>query len=592
MIALLTIGGGNLFAKTLTVNLSAISSIDGNASWNSETNTFGWTNTHSNAMALPGIPSNMSEYTTVNWTATAGTMNHFRILIYYSNGQAQTTYNPSGDMTGTKSVTFEDMGVVAANLAFISSIKISGASDGTGDIVISSLSFTGPDVVPIEATPVYKAPTGTTNMQDLTGNYPTEGADTWRNKTAYPKELAVQGDAFGNGNGGNESYHVSIDGYDYLSLVITDAQANSAALRVWIWDDVNNSVVTLYAYPEEDYASVENWTAHNGITGPGTYVVKVTGYKHLKGIKADNDYGSPSVTVSYAYLSTGAAPTPYQATGEYTFVGKDNTNSTSMTAALADENAVYYDATGLTGTDIELIPANPNAIFKANEGALANANNVMVGTTIANLVVTDGYPMAVPAGASATAASYTRTMANTYGTVCLPFEVTSDDNYKYYTLGALTADELTLVEATTLPAGTPGVVEKLNGGAMAGSGALANVQAASGTLQLIGTFKPETILASDYPNNIYAISNNQFVQATNDINLPAFRAFFTTSSNESAIRFGFEDEGVTGVNALTGESGVNIIGIYSLDGAAQPSLQKGVNIVKFSDGGVKKIMVK
>lgn len=308
-------------------------------------------------------------------------------------------------------------------------------------------------------------------------------------------------------------------------------------------------------------------------------------YVYINAVKSGYSWTSSTVYSMDLYKETVSDESDYVISG----VG---VLAPSVTSALADASATLYDATGLTGTGITLTPANPNAIFIANDGVLANTENVMVGTTIANLVVTDGHPMAVPTGASATAASYTRTMANTYGTVCLPFEVTSDDNYKYYTLGALTADELTLVEAATLPAGTPGVVEKLNGGAMTGSGALANVQAASGTLQLIGTFKPETILASDYSSNIYAISNNQFVQATNSINLPAFRAFFTTTSSESAIRFGFEDEGVTGVNALTGESGVNIIGIYSLDGAAQPSLQKGVNIVKFSDGGVKKIMVK
>ena len=153
----------NLQAKELVVDLSAIvvgegNKTDDNATWDSSTNTFEWTGTWSNAMQLPGIPSNMSDYTTVNWTATAGTMDHFRILIYYSNGTAQTTYNPGTDMTGNKSVTFADMGVSTANLAYISSIKISGANNGTGNIIISAFSFTGPDIVPIEATPVYKAP--------------------------------------------------------------------------------------------------------------------------------------------------------------------------------------------------------------------------------------------------------------------------------------------------------------------------------------------------------------------------------------------------------------------------------------------------
>lgn len=270
-------------------------------------------------------------------------------------------------------------------------------------------------------------------------------------------------------------------------------------------------------------------------------------------------------------------------------------NSAAAIAALADASATLYDATGLTNASaVALTPANPNAIFIAKEGALSNTKNVMVGTTIANLELTDGYPFAVPSGATATAATYTRSMSNKYGTVCLPYTVASTDAVKYYTIESLAANELTLKAEATLSAGTPAIVEMVSGSSITatGSGALAEAGAPTDNLKLIGTYEAKTILASDYAGKgIYAISNNQFVQATNSINLPAFRAFFTAASAESNIRLVF-DEDATAIDALSGEGDVTIEGIYSLDGAEMPSLQKGINVVKFSNGEVKKVIVK
>ncbi len=273
-------------------------------------------------------------------------------------------------------------------------------------------------------------------------------------------------------------------------------------------------------------------------------------------------------------------------------------------AALADATATCIDATGVKGltTNTEagrtlLTSANPNCLFlgTTGNGGLANTKNVMVGTTIANLELTDGYPFAVPSGATATAATYTRSMSNKYGTVCLPYAVASTDAVKYYTIESLAANELTLKAEATLSAGTPAIVEMVSGSSITatGSGALAEAGAPTDNLKLIGTYEAKTILASDYAGKgIYAISNNQFVKATNSITLPAFRAFFTAAASaESNIRLVF-DEDATAIDALSGEGDVTIEGIYSLDGAEMPSLQKGINIVKFSNGEVKKVIVK
>ena len=279
-------------------------------------------------------------------------------------------------------------------------------------------------------------------------------------------------------------------------------------------------------------------------------------------------------------------------THKYMLIGSDP-GSVSLTTALADADAVLMDASNVKAKSLELTSANPNCIFVAKEGVLGNASNVAVDGVIAKMVVTDGYPMEVPASTSATAASYSRTMANQYGTICLPFAVESNDAVKFYTLGEISGDVLTINEAATLPAGTPGIVEKVSGDAITckGTGALSNPVDVDGALKFYGSFEKKTIAAADYQGNIYAISNNKFVQAENQINLPAFRAFFAAESGEAKLRIA-PNEDVTAINSLASEAASRVVGVYGVDGAQRNSLQKGMNVVKMSNGSVRKVYVK
>lgn len=580
---------GTANAARLDVDLSALPATSENTTWSwdseSQSGVFAWSETSYNSTQLFG-KGDYSAYTTLHLETTAGTLDHFRLILKFTNGKAQVTKTFE---VGTLDLSWADLDVSSTDLLSIETIRLSGTNweFGTGDINVKKVYLEGPDVNYIEAYRVYETPAGAVDLKNLTGTN-----TNWSNSVEYPKELAVQGAAFGDGDGSNESTHVSIDGYDYLSFVVTKASDLSAAVRVWIWDDVNKKVVTLYLYPESQYASVENWETENRITGPGVYVVKVSGYKYLKGVKAANNWGAPSVTVGLAYASKGEKPQPMPETHKYMLIGSDP-GSVSLTAALADADAVLMDASNVKAESLELTSANPNCIFVAKEGVLGNASNVAVDGVIAKMVVTDGYPMEVPASTSATAASYSRTMANQYGTICLPFAVESNDAVKFYTLGEISGDVLTINEVTTLPAGTPGIVEKVSGEAITctGAGALSNPVNVDGALKFYGSFEKKTIAAADHTGNIYAISNNKFVQAENQINLPAFRAFFAAESGEAKLRIA-PNEDVTAINNVAGEATSLVVGVYGMDGAQRNSLQKGMNVVKMSNGSVRKVYVK
>ena len=582
-------------AKRLDVNLAGLPAKSENTEWvwneTTQTGVFSWSATSWNSTELFGA-GNYSDYTTLNLITEDGSSNHYRLIVKYTNGAGQTTVSLN---TGTVSLTWEQMGIAVANIPHIQTIRLSGASDNAADIKVKSIYLEGPDINYIEATKQYEAPEGTTDVKDLTG---TEAK--WAETVTYPKEFAVQEKSFGNGDGSSESTHVTISDYDYISFVVTEASENSVALRVWIWDDVNNRVATLYAYPEVGCDTITKWETEYRITAPGVYVTRVSGYKYLKGVKAANNWGAPPVKVSMAYMSKGDKPVSYTSPGKYLLVGA-TPGSLSLQNALADENALIYDGIGLTNTEaVSLEPANPNALFLvADANKLNNNNNVSVAGNIANLVVTDGYPMAVPdESTTSTAASYTRNMSNQYGTICLPFTANATEDVKFYAIDEIDGKDLVISEINTLNAGTPAIVEKTDDSAsqitVTGSGSLAKAGSEEGEISFYGTFMAKTILAEDYEQSIYAISNNKFIKATSQINLPAFRAFFTAenANGEVNIRQFDDDDTPTAIDNIVSSDYFNIMAVYGLDGARRSSLSKGMNIVRMANGTTMKVLVK
>ena len=269
---------------------------------------------------------------------------------------------------------------------------------------------------------------------------------------------------------------------------------------------------------------------------------------------------------------------------------------------------MLIDATGLTGTGYNnLTSANPNCIFKALDGVLKNTNNVMVGSTIANLSLTDGYDFAVPAGAMAAAATYTRsTEANKFGTVCLPYEVTIpvDGSVKFYGIKEVNAEGALVLEeksGTLLPAGTPAIVYSGNDvtsitlandtGVNLGDSQSGSVN----NITLVGSYESKSIdAASDASKSYYGISSNQFVRAKKTLNVKPFRAYITaevSSGKANVLRLLIGDDDVTG-NVEQTQAAPTVEAIYNLQGVRLSTMQKGMNILQMSNGQSVKVLVK
>ena len=220
-----------------------------------------------------------------------------------------------------------------------------------------------------------------------------------------------------------------------------------------------------------------------------------------------------------------------------------------------------------------------------------------------DFVITDGVDITIPQNFTATTATYNRSMSNSWGTICLPYEVSSNSDVTYYTAGSINGDVLTLTSAETVPAGTPAIF-KVNGGTFTATSN--NVEVLTGAqnesitdddIVLHGTLEKLVFddVTTDTENDYYYISNNMFMHATKKLTVNPFRAYFTmtkSSAPSNGFNIAVDDDSMTAIEALTGEGDTTITAIYTTDGKQLSDLQQGLNIVKLSNGKVQKIMVK
>ena len=229
------------------------------------------------------------------------------------------------------------------------------------------------------------------------------------------------------------------------------------------------------------------------------------------------------------------------------------------------------DITGATFTgEISVVfSENPNGLIYAtsaqkiaiNDGKDEPVKNVISNNICDKLVITDGTPFVAPEDFEATQATYSRgDVSNTFGTICLPFAVSSDANVQYYTTDQIDGNVLKLTEVDNVAAGTPAIFKKKNSKAeitaAANNVAIIKDAGEAGTsVKLVGVFE-RTTLGDEEPhagtaaNNYYYIKNNQFWQGKKFFYIPAFRAYLDTQAlGEARLSLQIDDE-TTAINEL------------------------------------------
>ena len=261
-------------------------------------------------------------------------------------------------------------------------------------------------------------------------------------------------------------------------------------------------------------------------------------------------------------------------------------------AYLSNRYITSIDATGLTGTGLTLIPANPNALFVAKADVLANANNVVVDGTCANLVLTDGHPFKAPADFTATSASYTTTINATAqaGTLCLPFAATIPEGVTAYTLAYTSGDAATATAVEgTIPANTPVLLNGSGAASFMGSNVAVAADATNAADAMTGVFEATGVPTGSYVLQMDESNTVGFykVDASDPITAQPFRAYLTAAPGAgAALRIVYQGD-VTGIEAVETAADSKEDAFYTLSGVRVSHPVKGLYI---KNG--KKVMVK
>ena len=239
------------------------------------------------------------------------------------------------------------------------------------------------------------------------------------------------------------------------------------------------------------------------------------------------------------------------------------------------------------------------------------------GETLAtdNLVLDDSKDFVAYEPFAAKAASYSRKMkeGTTWATLCLPFEVSLDDqNFRAFKL--LSADDVTgTVELEeiegSIEAGTP-VIIKMKDGATQLDFTVANkeiakdvqtAETANGNYQLQGLYT-QKLFSKDTDNNCYIVKGDKLMNpaklleatATEFVGSKPFRAYMVDNSSAPAAgarMFSISVGGSTTAIEQLETTADSKAEYYDLQGHRLQNLQKGVNIVK-RGGKTMKVIIK
>ena len=232
--------------------------------------------------------------------------------------------------------------------------------------------------------------------------------------------------------------------------------------------------------------------------------------------------------------------------------------------------------------------------------------------TIDNLTLADNKDFVAYEPFTVKTASYIRTMkaGTTWGTLCLPFEVSLENqNFRAFKLLSAnnTTNTIELEEITTsIAAGTPVIIKITNGATELNFSVNdkdiakdAQTSASVDGYQLQGIYAKK-VFVKGADDNCYIVKGNKLMNPSkllenakvNEVNCKAFRAYMVDNSSKPAgakmFSIGF-DETATAIDNLNTNADEKAI-YYDLQGHRLNGPQKGINIVKRGNKTMKVII--
>lgn len=228
----------------------------------------------------------------------------------------------------------------------------------------------------------------------------------------------------------------------------------------------------------------------------------------------------------------------------------------------------------------------------ANETAIGTLDMSKVVSMDGTLVLKDKLNFVAPnQDVEADAVTYARTTTSKWGTICLPFEVESDAQIRYYKLKNVTEDLMTFEPITKVEAGSPAVFKKLGGDNINISAQDVTISAGKrstvlpiGEWTMKGTYTAISMNPADKTEeDIYYISKDKFWYANQTFPIAAFRGWFETpkgtSLNARVFSIFSTDDETTGISMMENENGV-VEMRYDLSGRRISGAHKGISIMK------------
>ena len=332
------------------------------------------------------------------------------------------------------------------------------------------------------------------------------------------------------------------------------------------------------------------------IGNDGVALVDLSGYEyvHLNAIKLG--WSSSSGVIDAIGIIKGGV--------DYYIAGAGDM-VTSAESALADASATRIDVTGLANNEpITLTSANPNCLFIASDAAkLANTTNVLVadeegGYVCADLSLDAAYPFKAPFDFVTTTATVKKSVTEIgFATFVSPYSVAVPDGCEAYKIVSVDdADVLQCEPVEQIIANEP--VLLVGEGVHQFAANSVAVSANTGTLVsglLNGSYEATTASA-----NSYVLQNQSGVTAFYRVaedgkqQVVPFTAYLTLPAAAGAnVRMLSIDLGSDATAIENVPSSVaTVVAVYDLSGRSVEGLQRGINLVKMSDGTVKKVVVK
>lgn len=385
-----------------------------------------------------------------------------------------------------------------------------------------------------------------------------------------------------------QSCHSYVDLNDYEEIHVYQTKGKNNVLRFWFFNADNTNIETFYPTIVEgaDYAVINLKEVK----------AKCDGRAYLTGAKTKD---SESIVVSNITVTDPNAACDYVLSG----MGDLNANAQ---AALADANATLIDARGIT-EPMELVSANPNCLFLVNDASLwSNTKNVIVenktgmGTnyTCENLELQAGYPFRTPYAFTAAQARTAKTVSE-FGTLVLPYAAALPEGCEAYQLTGVEDGRVTGEPLQAIGANAPVLLVGEGDCAFEASGVeVAATPAEASRGALTGVYARITAPHGSYVlQNQPEVAGMAFYHVESDaVRVNPFTAYLTdavaNAANQNALAIDLNG-GVTAVEGVEAAAAdATVVAIYDLSGRQLDRMAKGVNVVKLSDGTVKKVIVK